>query len=290
MAYIISGHQIPSLLKTLTKWLPACLPVYQLIKHNYSNTWPAVTIYTDNDDVEKITTVVCSCGNYEISLTGSTYTFYSVDNEALRLLLSAPGTVDWTSDVVDFHIVSMSQFPIVNDVMSEHNKILLKCLNTPEYLGGAHIYTLNDRERAIAIAERPLPEGFTFGSLKREHDSILLSKWHYPLPPPAVEDYAKTIEYLPNLAIYNERGEVVSWAVVKAFGDIGHTHTVPEYRKQGFASMITANLAKRRIEDGNLPYVAVRNYYEVSIKAHEKLGFATREDLNVNYYCYISEE
>ncbi|XP_077998215.1 glycine N-acyltransferase-like protein [Glandiceps talaboti] len=290
MAYQISSHQIPSLLKALTKWLPACLPVYQLIKHNYSNTWPAVTIYTDNDDVEKITTVLCSCGNYEVSLTDAAYTFYSVDNEALRLLLNAPGTIDWTSDLVDFHIVSMSQLPILKEVMAEHNRILPGYLNTPEYLSGCYVYTLNDRERATEIAERPLPEGFTFGKLKHEHGCLLHSRWHYPKNPPSVENYAKTIEYLPNLAIYNEKGEVVSWAVIKAFGDIGHTYTVPEYRKRGFASMITANLAKSRIEDGVMPYVVVRNKYEVSIKTHEKLGFEREEQGNVDYYCFVSEK
>ncbi|XP_077998205.1 glycine N-acyltransferase-like [Glandiceps talaboti] len=233
MAYRISSHQIPSLLKTLTKWLPACLPVYQLIKHNYSNTWPAVTIYTDSDDVEKITTILCSCGNYETSLTGSTYTFYSVDDEALRLLLNAPGTIDWTSDFVDFEIVSMSQLPILKEVMGAHNRILPEHLNGPEYLSSSYIYTLNDRGSVIEIAERPLPEGFTFGRLKSKHACLLLTKWPHKHRPPSVESYAKTIEYLPNLAIYNEKGEVVSWAVIKAFGDIGHTHTVPEYRKRG---------------------------------------------------------
>ncbi|XP_077998219.1 glycine N-acyltransferase-like [Glandiceps talaboti] len=289
MAYTISSHQIPSLLKTLTKWLPACLPVYQLLKHNYSNTWPAVTIYTDSDDVEKITTILCSCGNYEMSLTGSTYTFYSVDNEALRLLLNTPGAIDWTSDFVDFHIANMSQSPIIKEVMSEHNRILPEHLNTPSHANGCRIHTLNDRERVIEIAERPLPEGFIFGKLKRKHGSLLLSKWPYAHPPPAVENYVKAIENLPNLAIYNEKEEVVSWAVVKAFGDIGHTHTLPEYRKRGFASMITANLAKSRIEDGNIPYVVVRNDFEVSVKAHEKLGFAKQEKLKVDYYCFISE-
>ncbi|XP_077998697.1 uncharacterized protein LOC144451675 [Glandiceps talaboti] len=289
MVHRINSHQIPSLLKTLTKWLPACLPVYQLIKYSYSNTWPAVTIYTDSDDVDKITTVLCSCGNYETSLTGSTYTFYSVDNEALRLLLNAPGTVDWTSDVIECHIVSMLQYPILKEVMRQHSKILPEYLDTRDYLSGCHIYTLNDRERAIEIAERPLPEGFIFGRLKREYGRGLLSKWHYPRPPPSEQNFANIIEHLPNLAIYNEKKDVVSFAVIKAFGDIGHTYTLPEYRRQGFASMITANLTKNRSAEGNISYVVIANRNNVSIKAHERLGFTRQETGNVDYYCFVSE-
>ncbi|XP_077997833.1 glycine N-acyltransferase-like [Glandiceps talaboti] len=283
MAYQINTTKIPLLLKALTKWLPACLPVYQMIKryNNNVNTWPGVTIYNDSDDMEKITTVLCFAGDYENKLTGKTYYFYSVDDNRLKFLIN--DVVDWTNDLIQFKMTNVSQMEVVQQVGENHKRYL----HGPKSLGCC-IYTGYDQQRLLQFVSKPLPDGFQLRPLQEEHASLVQSIWSYTDPMPSIKHFINLTQHLPNLAIYHGT-QVVSWAVVKASGDIGHTFTLPEYRGRGFSSIITANLAMKLLEAGNTPYVAVETTNTESAHMHEKLGFV-RQDCPEIYYYFFSPD
>ncbi|XP_077997832.1 glycine N-acyltransferase-like [Glandiceps talaboti] len=236
-----------------------------------------MTIYIDSDDMENIPTVLCFAGDYENKLTGKTYYFYSVDDNRLKFLIN--DVVDWTNDLIQFKKMDISQLEVVQQVCENHKRYL----HGPKSLGCC-MYTGCDKEKLLQIVSKPLPDGFQLRPLQEEHASLVQSIWSDTDPMLSIKHFINLTQHLPNLAIYHGT-QVVSWAFVKASGDIGHTFTLPEYRRRGFSSIITANLAIKLLEAGNTPYVSVVTTNEVSAHMHEKLGFVRQDYPEI--YCHF---
>jgi len=75
-----------------------------------------------------------------------------------------------------------------------------------------------------------------------EYVPLIVSKWVYA----SQFDFAsKYIEYIikswPSSGFYNEKGELVGWALTHNDGSIGIVHTLDGYRKKGIAQKLVAN-------------------------------------------------
>ncbi|XP_077988650.1 glycine N-acyltransferase-like [Glandiceps talaboti] len=285
MARLVTSSEIPSLLKTLEKWNPECLPIYQLLENSYenNNTWPCISIYVDCKDVDQMTTILCCCGDYHTNPNGNNYFLYSVDDEKMNVFLAENSVIDWSRKYVQFEIMSLAYSNMVEEIALQHSSSLHKPT------GVYHYYTCIGDDRVEEITNRSLPCGFTLAPLRIEHAPLLISKFSYPGIPP-VTQFAKLIECMPTLAVYNEKGTPVSWAVIKEYGEIGMTYTEPGYRRQGFASIVTANLVKIQQERGEIPYTIINEHKEASANMHTRLGFVKQPNTESSYFFFLRED
>lgn len=83
----------------------------------------------------------------------------------------------------------------------------------------------------------------------------------------------KTIEERPTAVIRDERGNPISWSVVRDDGSMGIAYTLEEYRRQGYAAAVNIELLKRTIDFGLVPYVHIVTDNRASISLAEGLGF-----------------
>ncbi|MBM7616384.1 GNAT family N-acetyltransferase [Alkaliphilus hydrothermalis] len=72
----------------------------------------------------------------------------------------------------------------------------------------------------------------------------------------------------PSSVIRDEKGNPISWALVREDNSMGVMYTIEEYRKKGFAKRITVDLLKKVIDKGNIPY----NHIVVTNSASQNLA------------------
>jgi len=88
-----------------------------------------------------------------------------------------------------------------------------------------------------ALSEpKPLPDGFRWGELSREHFGLVRSRTMIPRQ-------ERTMALLPSLAIYQDGSTVpIAWAFVGLDGSLTTLHVEPEWRGRGFAKALTTKL------------------------------------------------
>ncbi|XP_077985084.1 glycine N-acyltransferase-like [Glandiceps talaboti] len=281
MAFLVSPEEVPLLWKSLGKWTPACLPIYYLIKNSFKteNQWPSIKIFIDSSDLETLTSVVCCCENLDPTMFGKCYYLYSRDFDKLKVLLQHPGVIDWTKSNISFSLIPISAVPVLVEVGRQHG---FQSSIEEMY----HTYTLANIDTIYKVSTYEIPSNFSLGPLRSEHSSMLQTTWQYGAPP-SMERFQKAIEYMPTLAIYNDKGNPVSWAVIKECGDVGLTYTAVEYQLQGFTSIVTASLVKLLLEQGETSYVVISDSDTASILVHTKLGFRRHDDLVTAWFTFI---
>ncbi|XP_070547525.1 glycine N-acyltransferase-like protein Keg1 [Ptychodera flava] len=279
MAYSVSSSEVQPLWEVLGKWTPASLPVYHLIKNSFKseNQWPSIQIYTDSNNLETLTSVVCCCENLDPAEYGKCYYLFSRDNEKLRTVLRQPGVIDWNSDNILFSLLPISALPVLVDVGREHG---LQASVEEMY----HTYTLaNYIDTVYKVSSCEIPPDFTMAPLKNEHSSTLQSACQYAASSvadcPSVERFQKLIQYMPTLAIYDDKGSPVSWALIKECGDLSMAYTTVEYQHHGFTSIVSANLLKHMLDKGESAFIVIGDNDTASILLHTKLGFRRHEDV-----------
>ena len=80
------------------------------------------------------------------------------------------------------------------------------------------------------------------------------------------------IQKRPSSLIRNEKGEPVSWALVREDHSMGVMYTVEEHRKKGLAMEISRDLIRKVIRTGSIPYVHIVETNTASCKLAEELG------------------
>ncbi|XP_070537537.1 glycine-N-acyltransferase-like protein 3 [Ptychodera flava] len=266
MAFKLSLSELPSLIETLRKWSPESLQMYSLLRNSYrtNNVWPVLEVYVDSKDMEKLTSVV-AVWYLTSQRTQKRYTFYTRDQNTSKVLIREPGVVEIERD----EFISLNCVEPTIDVVAEY----LKVMNfIPGIIGPAYTYILDDLELADEIASREIPAKLRIAPLEVKHAKFLLNAWQYGTAP-AIEFFENEIKYQQTLALFNEKGEPISWVVAKAWGDIGSTYTSPGYRRQGLASILTAKLAKLILQQNDIPFTKINKNNETSVALHTKVGF-----------------
>ena len=81
------------------------------------------------------------------------------------------------------------------------------------------------------------------------------------------------------------KGELVACTFLKYNGDIGYTYTKPRYRRQGFGSAVTLEVANQAFKHKLPACVTIWHKMENSLKMHEKIGFR-KLDHEFTYQIY----
>lgn len=77
----------------------------------------------------------------------------------------------------------------------------------------------------------------------------------------------------PSSVIRDEKGNPVSWALVREDNSMGVMYTIEEYRKKGLAKKITMDLLKKVIDQGSIPYNHIVVTNTASQNLAKEMGF-----------------
>ncbi|XP_070531566.1 glycine N-acyltransferase-like [Ptychodera flava] len=269
MAFKLTTHQIPELMEILEKWIPESLQMYYLVKNSYkrNNEWPHIDVYVDTTDLEQLSSVL-AVWFLNSQCTEKSYNFHTTDAQKLKSLMKITDAIDVENDEISsFHCENMAVDVVANFLKDE------KCLK-PMAIGPFYTFILDNIELVDQTARRVIPKKFSIAPLKVKHASYLYDMWSNMYGKlHAIESFEKAITHQPTLAIYNEKDEPVSWAVVREWGDIGSTYTLPDYRRRGFASILTAKLTQLLLESGEIPHIKIDRRNTASVTLHTKIGF-----------------
>jgi ribosomal protein S18 acetylase RimI-like enzyme len=88
---------------------------------------------------------------------------------------------------------------------------------------------------------KDLPPGLHWGELTKENFSLVRSRTQIPR-----QD--RTLAVLPNIGIFTESGQLVSWAFVGLDASLTTLHVEAEWRGQGLAKAITTKLFQEKLD------------------------------------------
>ncbi|XP_070582322.1 glycine N-acyltransferase-like [Ptychodera flava] len=283
----LASVEIKELVQMLKGRLPECLSLYYLLKNSLKtdNTWPKIDVYIDCQDLATLTSIVAIWyAQEEAGAAGERgelfYLVYTLDSANLKVLLQTPG------------VVPLRKNSNIVCAMSKHanDKSISELLTNEFYMSlqlnkHAQSYVLDTMNESITNAtKRQLPPDFTVAPLRPEHAKELRASYGHG-EPPRLSRFENTIKYQQNLAVFNEKGDPVSWAVIKEHGDIGMAHTVPHYRRRGFSTFLAAKLAQLVLQSNDIPFAIISPLNEASKGGLTKLGFQRRgEEWGLQYY------
>lgn len=110
------------------------------------------------------------------------------------------------------------------------------------------------------------------GPLRLE-DAEIVNEFYTYKSDDSLEYIKECIRERPSSAVYDEKGNPISWAVVREDGSMGIMYTRKEHRGKGLAISVTIDLAKKVIDDDWIPYVHIVTDNKPSIKLAESIGF-----------------
>lgn len=73
------------------------------------------------------------------------------------------------------------------------------------------------------------------------------------------------------------------------FSEISAVSTHPEYTGRGYARLLTAEIANKNIDQGNIPYLHVRSANERAIRVYDALGFTEVRKICFNQLSYLEK-
>ena len=88
---------------------------------------------------------------------------------------------------------------------------------------------------------KDLPSGLRWGELTTENFSLVRSRTQIPR-----QD--RTLAVLPNLGVFTEAGQLVSWAFVGLDASLTTLHVEPEWRGKGLAKAVTTKLFREKMD------------------------------------------
>ncbi|XMB85556.1 GNAT family N-acetyltransferase [Mycoplasmatota bacterium WC44] len=107
--------------------------------------------------------------------------------------------------------------------------------------------------------------------LESDHAEIV-NKYYTYKDEYSLEYIKECIEKRPTSAVF-VNDEPVSWVLTREDGTLGLMYTIDEYRRKGLAKIVTVDLAKKVIENGDTPFVHIAVNNKASIKLAESNGF-----------------
>jgi len=135
-----------------------------------------------------------------------------------------------------------------------------------EWDENCYLYYLPEENKGKLPLETPLP------SLKPA-DVDLVNHYYTYKEEGSREYLLDCIVNRPSSVIHNEKGEPVSWALVREDNSMGVMFTVEEYRKKGLAKKITMDLIKKVVDQGSIPYVHIVDTNTTSQNLAKEMGF-----------------
>ncbi len=106
---------------------------------------------------------------------------------------------------------------------------------------------------------------------------------HYDHPSATVKHMTERVRDGLMLGAFRD-GDFMGFAGLHEEGAIGMLTVLPEYRRQGVATALVLELARRLMDAGRVPYTHVHTTNAASMALQEKLGFV-RSEHTVTWLC-----
>lgn len=129
------------------------------------------------------------------------------------------------------------------------------------------------------------PDDVYIGKLNQSH--LTLVNNHWPHRYEGSEGYLGALLELNNCygIFLKSNDELVCWIMKNIMGQLATLHTLPEYRRRGYATILTKMLSKEIAEEGCHPLANVVVGNVASETSFKKLGFR-RADICIYFECH----
>ncbi|KAK9694194.1 protein of unknown function (DUF5645) [Popillia japonica] len=184
--------------------------------------------------------------------------------KTLKEALIQTKRIDWTKKLIQWFAVLNRHVPTVLEVIKELNLPLHHCTKTR--LWGI------EREKALEF-EFKYPNDIYIKPLSKSDVTIINDHWPHKYD--GSENYlSQFIEMNTCYGIFLKSDDkLVCWVLKNHLGQLGILQTVPEYKRKGYASLITKMMSKQIAKDGHHPAGTVLINNKVSESMFEKLDF-----------------
>ncbi|XP_023018032.2 uncharacterized protein isoform X2 [Leptinotarsa decemlineata] len=136
----------------------------------------------------------------------------------------------------------------------------------------SQVYVM-EQEKALKLKNK-IPEDKEILTIKDIHAEMVNASWSHKYP--------GSLQYIQSLIRMNggyvlvpkgPEGTALAWGLKSVMGQIGIVETMPDYRREGYGSIIVKHLAREIAEEGNDVVVIFRVTNECIQRLVEKIGF-----------------
>ncbi|GAA6213974.1 glycine N-acyltransferase-like protein 3 [Lates japonicus] len=248
----------------LLKYLPKSLKVYGFLYAINRNkpstlevvvdTWPDFRIIICRPDLK----------NKHALDIRKKVTYYSMDDQVLRKILSGENALDWKTNFLvggfDF-----SHAPMLKEVSSDRG-VKHRCYTL------VHLLYLPDTNRlATTTVDSELESRIS--SLNLSHVDLVNKTWKFGGNEQGYNNIKKLIGNFPSCCITDSQGLPVSWILVYDYCAMGILYTLPEHRGKGYAKVLVSTMARRLHAEGYPVYCFIEEKNMVSLNLFKNLGF-----------------
>jgi GNAT superfamily N-acetyltransferase len=193
--------------------------------------------------------------------------------EAFACILRTPGCLDvlqetWFGGLSDELLPTLKAFATERNLCVEVHPCSMFLLDSPEKLRPP--------------APGPEASAAAVGPLREADAPVVLDTWLYKDElPNMIELVRHLVRHLPTRGLFAQ-GEptAVAWALQQFSGEIGMVHTLPKYRRKGFAAVAVTALARVLLGTGAAPFCYIVDSNEASKALFTQLGFERVEGVS----------
>ncbi|EFX72028.1 hypothetical protein DAPPUDRAFT_308592 [Daphnia pulex] len=237
------------LLSFLDSKLPVSCAVHSLVNAAVSTENPAYRVYfrrqhvsTTSTSLEDEFSLVVAIGmerfinsRQETKKSWFLSAWTNEDDGMLADAYKAIDIIDWSLDIVVMHHKNHAPHPTISHFIAS-KQTMGHCYPCDQYV--------LSRKNAVHLQIREM-DGVYVKSLERCHAQTVYDYWPYN-EGTTVENVAKEIEELPSAGVFlTDNDKLMSWMMSHPPNGMSRLHTLQEYRRRGYAALVTRSLSKR---------------------------------------------
>ena len=118
-----------------------------------------------------------------------------------------------------------------------------------------------------------VPSDVYLSSLERRHAQLIFDNWSHSISS-CISEVKDEIKKMPSVGLFlKSNDQLVCWMVSNPPFGMGLLFTLEDYRRRGYAKLVTHCMAKRMAQSGFLPYVTIVQGNSSSFAFFRSLGF-----------------
>ncbi|XP_008281709.1 glycine N-acyltransferase-like protein 3 [Stegastes partitus] len=191
-------------------------------------------------------------------------TYYSMDEQVLRKMLTEENAVDWSTCFLigGFDFSHASLLKEVSSDRKVNNRVFTL----------VHLMYLPDIKNLLAPPVDSELES-RISSLNLSHVDLVNKTWKFGGNEQSYRNVKNLIGNFPSCCITDGQGQPVSWILLYDYCAMGLLYTLPEHRGKGYAKVLVSAMAKKLHAEGYPVYCFIEEDNMVSYKLFKSLGF-----------------
>ncbi|XP_062422666.1 glycine N-acyltransferase-like protein 3 [Pungitius pungitius] len=191
-------------------------------------------------------------------------TYYSMDEQILRKMLTEENAVDWSTSFL-IGGFDASHATMLKEVSSDRR------VNNEVYTMVHLLYLPDSSHLPTPAADSDLESRIS--SLSLSHIDLVNQTWKFGGNKQGYMNIKNLISHFPSCCITDGQGQPVSWILVYDYCALCLLYTLPGHRGRGYAKVLISTMARRLHTDGYPVYCFIEEENMVSYKLFKNLGF-----------------